>query len=443
VLLCGIAFAYGSKIENKNPTYMAPIYLGAAISIMLTNNLLIIFMLFEIMMLSGTFMIFGGRSNLSRLAGITYFKFHILSGVLFLVGAILYYKEYKNFEFISVDLVSRLHLFHYFLLASLFINLAMPPFSSWLIEGYSATTSSGSIFLSVGVTKVAIFLLIKIFLGYRYLIYVGVFMSVYGILYALFESNIRRIINYYIISQLGVMVIATGIGLSNIEMNFIVISEIIYIALLMMIVALANSNLGKVFKVTCLIIFCAVASSLPFTPGYINKFLLYQNHFVIETIWLKYMISAISLGSAISVGIRIPALILVQKNNKKPNVVLSQKISAAVLICFTLALGIDSESILGQKIYLFGAEALKQIAIFISALLVFAILSKPLLKARSYYLPKLGFDYSILLRKIHFKRAVNLSYMQIATQLSVPRFKQNSEVIISVAIYTLMLMLLL
>ena len=434
-LFCGILFACGGKVSDKNSAQLALLYFGAAISIVLTHNLLVIFVLFELMLIAATFMIFNGNNKLSSMAGTAYFKFHILAGALFLMGAITYYKEYGDFEIIRHNFADfssgKLQVLNFLILSSLLINLAMPPFSYWLVEGYAAATPAGSVFLSVGVTKVALFLLTKLFLGQHYLIYLGIFMGGYGILYAAMESNLRRIVNYGIISQLGVIMIAIGVGGNSGREAaiFMVVSEIIYIALAMMCVASLVWNLGikryfqipnfirqPYFLIICGLVACATISSLPFTPGYIGKYLLYHSEYIVANPWLKHTLSALTAGITFSVGIKLPMFIFMDRFHNQDAVTSSnsvyeisymQRVALVVLVAVTILLGVFPEVLLKRVIPLFDGMFFNQISLFLGVLVAFILFGKKLAVKKRYTLLDFDWVYRFLFMNLYeFIRAV-------------------------------------
>ena len=61
-------------------------------------------------------------------------------------------------------------------------------------------------FLSSFTTKVAVYCLIRMFAGTSFLIWFGVAMALYGALFAIMENDVRRLLSYHIISQVGFMV---------------------------------------------------------------------------------------------------------------------------------------------------------------------------------------------------------------------------------------------
>ncbi|NDD65888.1 MAG: hypothetical protein EBZ36_18210, partial [Acidobacteria bacterium] len=75
--------------------------------------------------------------------------------------------------------------------------------SAWLPDSYPKASPAGSVFLAAFTTKAALFVLIILFAGTKVLVFAGLFMAFYGIVYAILENDMRRLLSYSIISQLG------------------------------------------------------------------------------------------------------------------------------------------------------------------------------------------------------------------------------------------------
>ena len=111
-----------------------------------------------------------------------------------------------------------------------------PPFSQWVADSYPEGSYSSTVFLSAYTTKTAVFVLMSTFAGTKLLIMVGIYMIMYGIIYALLENDIRRILSYSIVNQVGFMIVGIGIG-SELALNGTAshaFTHIIYKGLLLM-----------------------------------------------------------------------------------------------------------------------------------------------------------------------------------------------------------------
>ena len=92
------------------------------------------------------------------------------------------------------------------------IKAAFPLLHNWLTDAYPEATPSGTVFLSAFTTKVAVYALARAFPGTDLLIWVGVAMTAFPIFYAVIENDLRRVLSYSMINQIGFMVVGIGLG---------------------------------------------------------------------------------------------------------------------------------------------------------------------------------------------------------------------------------------
>lgn len=92
------------------------------------------------------------------------------------------------------------------------VNAAIPPLHAWLTDAYPASSPAGTVFLSAFATKAAVYALARAFAGEPLLVWAGVVMALYGVVFAVLENDIRRLLGYHIVSQVGYMVAGIGIG---------------------------------------------------------------------------------------------------------------------------------------------------------------------------------------------------------------------------------------
>ena len=142
------------------------------------------------------------------------------------------------------------------------------------------------VFLSAFTTKTAVYVLIRGFPGAEVLIFVGLYMVFYGIFYALLENDMRRILAYSIVNQVGFMVTGIGIG-TEMALNGAAshaFAHIIYKALLLMsagsVLHMTGkrkcSDLGGLFQSMPITTLCGIIgamsiSSFPLTSGFVSK----------------------------------------------------------------------------------------------------------------------------------------------------------------------------
>ena len=219
---------------------------------------------------------------------------------------------------------------HWLILAGFLVNAGAPPLSAWLPDAYPEASWSGTVFLSAFTTKTAVYVLIRGFPGTELLIWVGLFMVFYGIVYALLENDMRRILAYSIVNQVGFMVAGIGIG-TEMALNGAAahaFTHIIYKALLLMsagsVLLMTGrrkcSELGGLFHTMPLTTVCGIIgalaiSSFPLTSGFVSKSMISQaaadGHLL--TVWL--LLTAASAGVFLHAGIKFPWFVFFQKDS--------------------------------------------------------------------------------------------------------------------------------
>ncbi len=302
-------------------------YASGAIGVCFAGDLITLFIWWEMMAIFSTIVVWCGGTEASRRAGIRYAMMHLLSGVLLKIGIEGVYVHTGSLE---IEAMLATDLDRWLILIGILINAAAPPFSSWLPDAYPETSPTGAVFLSAFTTKTAVLALILLFPGEKVLVWVGLYMVFYGIIYALLENDARRILAYSIINQVGFMVCAVGIG-TELALNGAALhafAHIIYKALLLMSAGVVLyrtgqrkcTDLGGLFRtmpVTCIcgIIGALAISSFPLTSGYTTKTMISvaaeQEHLVF--VW--YMLAAASAGVFLHAGIKFPWFVFFQKDS--------------------------------------------------------------------------------------------------------------------------------
>ena len=233
-LITLIASIYAINQKSILELRSAYLYVSAAIGAVLSGDLISLFVFWELMAIGSTLVILSNTSNkLSESSGLRYLLIHLLGGVILMVGIIGYASIEKNILFSLLNLDNH---FSWLILAGFLINAGAPPFAAWVADAYPEASFSGTVFLSAFTTKTSVYALIRGFAGSEILIYFGLVMIFYGIIYALLENDIRRILAYSIVNQVGFMLVGIGIG-TQLSINGAIthaFAHIIYKALLLM-----------------------------------------------------------------------------------------------------------------------------------------------------------------------------------------------------------------
>lgn len=303
------------------------IYAGSAIGVALAGDLLTLFVFWELMALASTgVLLAAGGDGALRAAG-RYFVVHMLGGAFLMTGVLLHVSETGSLAFTAMEADSWSA---WLMLAGVLVNAAAPPLSAWLADAYPEASWSGMVFLSAFTTKAAVYVLIRGFPGTEALVWIGLFMIFYGIIYALLENDMRRILAYSIVNQVGFMVAGVGIG-TEMALNGAAahaFTHIIYKALLLMSAGSVLyvtgrrkcTDLGGLFRTMPLTTLCGTVgalaiSSFPLTSGFVSKSMIAQaaTDEALAVAW--FLLMAASAGVFLHAGIKFPWFVFFQKDS--------------------------------------------------------------------------------------------------------------------------------
>jgi multicomponent Na+:H+ antiporter subunit D len=294
------------------------LYAGSAIGAVFAGDLFTLFIFWEILGLSSAFLVWAARDERSVAIGIRYLIFQVLSGVLLMAGALWYWLATGSliFEQIGLDAPGAWLIFFAF-----GIKCGFPFLHNWITDGYPASTATGTVFLCCFTTKVAVYAMARGFPGTEALIYIGAFMACYPIFFAVIENDLRRVLAYSMINQLGFMVCGIGVG-TALALNGAVahaFNDVLFKGLLFMSMGAVlyvtgrtkASELGGLYKkmpktATLCIIGALTISAFPLFSAFISKSmimsaLIQEGHSII---WM-FMLFA-SAGVLEHAGIKIP-----------------------------------------------------------------------------------------------------------------------------------------
>ena len=326
------------------------IYAGSAIGVTFSGDFISMFVFWEIMAIGSTMVIWNGLDKASQRAGFRYAIIHFFGGVILMIGIIGHVYQSGSTNFTSVSLESWAQ---WLILIGVLINAGAWPISSWIGDAYPEASASGMVFLSAFTTKTAVFVLLKGFPGTDILIFIGLIMIFYGIIYALLENDMRRILAYSIVNQVGFMVTGIGIG-TEMALNGAAahaFAHIIYKALLLMsagsVLYMTGkrkcTDLGGLYRTMPITTICGIIgalaiSSFPLTSGFISKSMISQGAADQHLTYVWFLLTAASAGVFLHAGIKFPWFVFFQKDSglrpKDPpfNMVISMIIFATLCI---------------------------------------------------------------------------------------------------------------
>lgn len=317
-IACFICLIYALHLKDKVQFVAGLAYAGSAIGAVFAGDFLTLFIFWELLALTSAFLVFARRTKASQNAGVRYLMIQILSGVALLVAAIMHYSDVGS---LNIDFVGLGSVASYLFLFAFGIKAAFPFLHTWLTDAYPEATPVGTVFLSAFTTKVAIYMLARTFPGEDLLVYIGAAMTCFPIFYAVIENDLRKVLAYSLINQLGFMVCGIGIG-TALALNGAVahaFNDVIFKGLLFMTMGavltrvghINGSDLGGLHKtMPKTTLFCIVGaasiSAFPLFSGFVSKSMVMAAMIEAGHEYLWLMLLFASAGVFHHAGIKIP-----------------------------------------------------------------------------------------------------------------------------------------
>ena len=341
---------YALHVRDGVQHVASTLYAGSSIGALFSGDFITLFVFWELTAITSVFLILARRSERAQATAIRYFVIQILSGMLLLAGILIWTSNTGSitFDYIGLDAPGG-----WLILLAFGIKCAFPLLHNWLTDAYPEATPTGTIFLSALTTKLAVYTLARGYPGTEILVYIGATMTMFPIFYAVIENDLRRVLSYSLINQVGFMVTGIGVG-TELAINgaaahaFV---HIVYKALLFMSMGavldrvgkIDGSELGGLYKsmpittVLC-IIGAASISAFPLFSGFIAKSMILSAviHEGYSIVWLFLLFA--SAGVFHHSGIKIPYFAFfahdsgIRTKEARPNMLVAMFLAAFVCI---------------------------------------------------------------------------------------------------------------
>ena len=321
---------YALHIQEDGQHVAASLYVGSTLGVVFAGDLFTLFFFWEVTAWSALFLVWYQKTERAYGAGFRYILVHLFGGACLLGGVLLHLKTTGSIEFQAFRFGWGLewnNLASSLILLAFLINAAVPPLHAWLADAYPEATVTGAVFLTAFTTKSAIYVLIRGFPAVEFLIWSGAIMAVYGVVFAVLENDIRRLLAYHIISQVGYMISGVGMGVAGTAAGEMAIngavahafSHILYKALLFMgagaVLEVTGrsklTELGGLYKYMPITFHLYMVgaysiSGFPLFSGFVSKTMVVEASAMwhLPVIWL--MLEGASIGTFLHTGLKLP-----------------------------------------------------------------------------------------------------------------------------------------
>ena len=352
VSFIGILYAIHVKDDIQHVT--AFLYAGSALGVTFAGDFISLYIFWELLAISSVFLVWSRRTQKALDAGYRYILVHIVGGLVLLAGILIHVSNTGTIEF---DYIGLNGLGSWLILIGFALNAAIFPLHPWLTDAYPEATITGAVFMSAFTTKSAVYILARTFPGTELLIWLGAFMTAFPIFYAVIANDIRRVLAYSLINQVGFMVCGIGIG-TQMAINGTVshaFCHIIYKALLFMSAGsvlyvtgkIRCTDLGGLYKtmpITAL--FCMIGaasiSAFPLFSGFVSKSMVISASVTENLAIIWFILQFASAGVFHHAGIKVPFFMFFGEDSgiraKEPPINMLLAMGIAAFLCIFIGI---------------------------------------------------------------------------------------------------------
>ena len=339
---------YVSHSESWLECMASMMYAGSILGVVLCGDWMTMIFFWELSAATSLFLIWCNNTPASRKAGFRYLLVHMTGGNLLLAGIFL---KVSGGDFLISNLTGTGDAAYWLIMLGVGINAAVVPLHAWITDAYPEATVAGSVFMGAFTTKMAAYCMIRLFSGSEIMIYLGVFMALYASCFVIIENDMRRLLAFHIVGQIGFIVAGLGVGnalgingaaahaFTNVlfkSLLFMAVGAIIYTTGIRKINELGG--LHKKLPLVTLFFFIAAfsISGVPFFTGFASKSIIMTGASEAGLLWVDMCLKIASIATFVSITLKMGYFIFFGEENK--DVVVKRPVPMGMYI----AMGIDA-----------------------------------------------------------------------------------------------------
>lgn len=358
-------------IERNVAKYYAllSVMFAGILGIIYTGDIFNMFVFFEILGLSSYGLVAFYRNRTSLEAGIKYLIMGSLATSMFLLGVALIYGATGTVN--MADISYRLPyvggalpaIALALIMAGIALKAGMFPFHTWLPDAHGSAPSPVSAVLSGIAIKAGAYSVIRILfisfgapgIALNLLLVFGLASMVVGALMALGQDNLKRMLAYSSVSQMGYIFVAiglgTGLGIASGLLhivNHMMIKSLLFLSAGVVLWKSKTSDMREIrekiktspFISYSFLIGVLALAGVPLFSGFVSKWLIYVASF--EVMPLVTIIAVVTSAITLAYGLKAFYAVFVggEDKGKRIETPLSMKIPIIILLAVIILMGI-------------------------------------------------------------------------------------------------------
>ena len=302
---------------------------SSVVGAIVSGDLLTMFLFFEVMTLSSYMLVIHGQDDACYKAGYNYMIMGLIGGFLIFVAIILMYFNMGSLSFVSaIQRFEELGSLKYWIMGLIVfgfgIKAGMAPVHVWLPRAHPVAPSPASAILSGVMIKIGAFGILRVATSYYFpikgsttgsgdpiwmfsetvgaiVIWTGIVTMTIGVFMALQQSNMKKMLAYHSVSQMGYIIMGIGVALylgykgamGYTGAIYHIINHALFKSILFMVAGVVYwhtrelnmyklGGLWKKLPITTIVFIIAALgiSGVPLFNGYVSKTILH--HSIVE-----------------------------------------------------------------------------------------------------------------------------------------------------------------
>ena len=321
-------YSFKANRKEKKYFFFLTFLEGVFIGLLFTNDLFNLFVFLELTSLLVTILIAYKKVEQSLKAGLQYLLISSIAAMLYLVGVMMIYYVFGT---INVRLVAQLmplyqdtnviRLAYAFMMAAFMVKGAVFPVYAWLPKAHGVAQSSISALLSGLIVKVSLYLIMRIHGGMfgspyafdQIWLIIGFMSAALGVVFAMTQKDVKQVLAYHTISQVGLMLIGLSFGEGNSFIggflhlvNHALFKGLLFLSAGVIIKVYDTKKVADIrgvfstmpWTATLFLIGILGITGAPFLNGYVSKTMI--KYAFANNDWLMVLFQLINLGTMIS-----------------------------------------------------------------------------------------------------------------------------------------------
>lgn len=393
-----LGLIYGFNVSTGKEQFLSIIAIASAIGVSFAGNFLTFLFFWEALTISTSLLIFSGETQRAVKMAYRVLFLQLIGGFSLTVGIML---NYFATESLAVGYpVAGLPFF----LVGIGLKTAILFLHFWVPWGYPEASFPSSVLLAALCTKVGVYALARVIPPGENIALWGACMSIVAVTFALMQSDMRRLLSFHIVSQVGYMVAGVGLG-AHLAVDgglLHLLNNMMYKTLLFMsagavLYATGTENLHELhhpeedkkgsalWKVMPVVAAGTVVGALaiagtPLFNGYVSKYLLKNAVYGVSPVETLLLVAGVGTTISFCKFVYFGFLTARARTNRQPDFPMQASIAVTAFLCilFGVAPGLMS-AIIPHGSYLSvysSAGILASLQIIGIGIILFIILAK-------------------------------------------------------------------